>query len=174
MHQENQTALVIGGGIITHSTEHEMLGSSIQCFECDCLARREQAFQAATILNGYEEVTDEKLAIRFLTALIYETETEADNEEIGLEYCQQSCESTRWMIASLIGSPYWEVSVLCNGWLEVIDIKYTALSAEQFAERDKYIDDYFAKFDEEYATKMLDGAHARTELARQLNEQGEL
>jgi hypothetical protein len=28
--------------------------------------------------------------------------------------------------------------------------------------------------EEEYATKMLDGAHARMELARQMNEQGEL
>jgi len=31
-----------------------------------------------------------------------------------------------------------------------------------------------AKLEEEYAAKMLDGAHARMELARQLNEQGEL
>lgn len=30
------------------------------------------------------------------------------------------------------------------------------------------------KREEEYAAKMLDGAHARMELARQMNEQGEL
>lgn len=30
------------------------------------------------------------------------------------------------------------------------------------------------KGEEEYAAKMLDGAHARMELARQMNEQGEL
>lgn len=144
--QINNTTLTKGAGmLIFFDMEKQIKYASVQEFDFSHPAPKEECYHCATMLAGYEEVTDEREAVELLCRAIQDTEFEMDAGKISEEKCEQGCEGFRWMVSSLLDSPHWMAAFLIDDKAKVVGMKYEKLTDEEFSKRSADIDMYFEK-----------------------------
>lgn len=146
MQQVNQNEQGTGAGMILFiSKDRQIKYATAQGYDFSHPAPKEHCFHCATMLNGNDEVTEERDAVELVCFAIYGTELELDDGKISQEECERGCESFRWTIGSLIDSAYWCASFLVDDEERVLAMTYEKITAEEFAKRDQDINGYFEK-----------------------------